>query len=50
MPESTDLKNKKIRAGHRSYATRLIADVKCLEEPYVTDDLEHVCRTTHLSD
>ena len=35
-------KESKIRAGHRSYATKLIADVeKCLQEPYATDDLEH---------
>ena len=43
MSESADLKkSKEIRAGHRSYATRLIADVeKCLQEPYATDDLEY---------
>ena len=35
-------KSQKIRAGHRSYATKLIADVeKYLQEPYATDDLEH---------
>ena len=43
MSESADLKkSQKIWAGHRSYATKLIADVeKCLQEPYATDDLEH---------
>ena len=39
MSEIADLeKILKIRAGYRSYATKLIADVeKCLQEPYATN-------------